>query len=85
MYVSNLFLLHQLGIGTIVYNAAPEYRCCEIGIYLFRVHVLWLSIKDEVIAFSTQIDRCLLSQKDKGKNVAILCFMSITFVKIGSV
>src|SRR5438045_3502050 len=43
MFKPNLFLLHQLDIGTIVHNVRPKYRRSKTSINLFRADVLQLS------------------------------------------
>lgn len=72
MFLAYLLLLHQLRIGTIVDDILAEYRCGERAVDLFRIHILELSVEDEVVSSGANSDSGFLSEEDKGEDIAVL-------------
>lgn len=56
-----LFLFHQLGIGTIIDNIRSKDRRRQFAIYLLSIHILQLSIENELITICPKTDSNLLA------------------------
>ena len=69
---THLFLLHELRIWHIIDDAPANDRGGQNGVYLLGIHVLELSIQDELIAFRTKVDRDFSTKKDEGENIPML-------------
>lgn len=67
-----LFLLHELGIGAIIYYMTSKDRCCKRRIHLFSANVSEFAIENEIVARGAQIDSCFLAKEDKSEDIAIL-------------
>ena len=69
---TNLLLLHELGIGAIVYHVLAKDRGGQDGVNILSTHILELAVQNELVALGSHIDSGLLSQENEGKDVAIL-------------
>lgn len=72
-----LLLLHQLGIGAVVYNILAKYRSGEGAVDLLGVDILDLSVENEVVALGTKVDSHLATEKNEGEYIAILPPVSV--------
>ena len=57
-----LFLLHQFGIGAVVYDVLAKDGGTKDIIYLFRIDVFELPIQDKIVAIRAEIDRRLSAE-----------------------
>ena len=69
-----LFLFHEFGVWYIIYDIFAENRRSKNVVYFFSIDVLQFPIKDELVAFLSQIDCNLPTKEDKGEDVSILMF-----------
>lgn len=76
-----LLLLHELRVGAVVDNSGTENWGGEFCVDLLGVHVLEFAIKDELVASSSQVYGRLLSEKDKGEDIAILLKSAWSFAQ----
>ena len=67
-----LLLLHELRIGTIIYNILAKYRRGQRSIDFFRIYIFQLPIQYEIVAFRAQADCGLLPEQDECEDVAVL-------------
>lgn len=67
-----LLLLHELRVWAIVDDISSEDWGCEAGIDLLSVDILQLSVEDEFVALSTDVDSGLLAKQDESEDVAVL-------------
>jgi hypothetical protein len=72
-----LLLLHQLGVGAIIYNVGTEDRCSQLAIDLLGVDILQFPVQDELIAFGAEVHGSLLTQEYEGEDFTVL-FSSIS-------
>jgi hypothetical protein len=69
---AHLLLLHQLGVGAVVYNILAKDRSSEGAVDLLGVDILDLSVEDEVVACGVETNSHLATEEDEGKDIAIL-------------
>lgn len=67
-----LLLLHELGVGAVVYNIRPEDGRGQFAIDLFGIDVFQFSVENELIAIRSEIDGSLLAQENKSEDVTVL-------------
>jgi hypothetical protein len=70
--LANLFLLHKLGVGTVVDDIFAEDRRRQDCVNFYRVHVSELAVQDKVVTMGTHADRRLLSEENESVDIAIL-------------
>lgn len=66
-----LLLLHELRIRTIIDHILAKNGRSERTVDLLRIHIAQLSIQNEVVALGPQAYRRLLTQEDKGEDIAV--------------
>lgn len=69
---TNLFLLHELRIWTVVDNVCAKHRRGQRTVDLLRVDILQFSIKDKVVSFRTKADCGFLAQQDESEDITVL-------------
>lgn len=69
---AHLLLLHQFGVGAVVYDILAKDRSSERAVNLLGVDILELAVENEVIALGVQTDSHLATQEDEGEHIAIL-------------
>jgi hypothetical protein len=69
---ADLLLLHELGIGTIVYDIFSKHGGGKGAVNFLGVEILQLCIENEIVSFGSDVYRRLLSEKNKGEDVAVL-------------
>lgn len=70
--ITDLLLLHQLRIRTIINDARSKNWRCQRTVYILRIQVLVFSVEYEVVPFDAQIYSGLLSKKNECEDIAIL-------------
>ncbi len=75
--ISNLLLLHQLRIRTIIHHALAEDRSCERAVDLLRIDISQLSIEYELVALRPKTHCGLSPEQSKGEDIAILDTISL--------
>ena len=69
---AHLLLLHQLGVGAVVYNILAKDRSGEGAVDLLGVDILDLSVEDKVVACGVEANGHLATKEDEGEDIAIL-------------
>ena len=69
---AHLLLLHQLGVGAVVYNILAKDRSGEGAVDLLGVDILDLSVEDKVVACGVEANGHLTAEEDEGEDIAIL-------------
>jgi hypothetical protein len=65
-------LLHELRIGTIVYDITTKDRRCQWTVDFFGVGVLNSTVENKVIAVNTKTGNDFSTEEDKGEDIAVL-------------
>lgn len=67
-----LLLLHELGVGAVVYDVGAEDGDRERAVDLLCVDVFELAVQDEFVALDAEVDGCFLAEEDEGEDIAVL-------------
>lgn len=70
--LDELLLFHELRVWTVVHDIAAKHRDRERAVDLLGVHVLDLSIEDEVIAVKAKVARDFPAKKGESEDVTVL-------------
>lgn len=76
---SHLLLLHELRVRAVIDDTCTENWRGEVGVDLLRVHVLQLSIEDELVAGCSKVYSRLLPEENEGEDIAILFKLTSCF------
>lgn len=71
-HFTNLLLLHELGVRTVIHNIATKDRCRKRRIDLLSANVSKLAVKNKVIAFGAQVNGGLFAQENESEDIAVL-------------
>lgn len=58
---TNLLLLHQLGVGTVIDDITTKHRSGQDGVDFLSIDVLELAVENKVVARGAYCDRGLLA------------------------
>lgn len=72
---SHLLLLHQLGIGAVVYHISTENRSSQWAVDFFCRYILPFAIQNEIVSLCSKNHGSASAKENEGKGIAILFHM----------
>lgn len=70
--LTNPFLLHVLGMWSVIYNITSPHRGSDDIIYFLRTEINLFPIEDEIVSRGPQICCDFPAEKDEGEYVTVL-------------